>query len=86
MAPDLKKKVDAARAARLARENMTAEQLQAQVSSPRTLQTPFVNIYHLSAAERLRFSKARVVKFPTTRVIVSLPPRIIWHDLQPVRV
>ena len=48
MAPDLKKKVDAARAARLARENMTAEQLQAQVSSPRTLQTPFVDIYHLS--------------------------------------
>ncbi|KAF9653155.1 hypothetical protein BDM02DRAFT_3183111 [Thelephora ganbajun] len=30
LAPDLKKRVDAARAARLARENMTAEQLQAQ--------------------------------------------------------
>lgn len=34
LAPDLKKKVDAARAARLARENTTAEQLQAQASSP----------------------------------------------------
>lgn len=34
LAPDLKKKVDAARAARLARENTTAEQLQAQASLP----------------------------------------------------
>jgi hypothetical protein len=33
LAPDLKKKVDDARAARLARANMTAEQLQAQASS-----------------------------------------------------
>jgi len=34
LAPDLKKKVDAARAARQARENMTTEQLEAQASSP----------------------------------------------------
>jgi len=34
LAPDLKKRVDAARAARLARENTTAEQLQAQQNDP----------------------------------------------------
>lgn len=34
LAPDLKKKVDAARAARLARENNTAEQLKAQMNDP----------------------------------------------------
>lgn len=34
LAPDLKKKVDAARAARQARENMTTEQIQAQASLP----------------------------------------------------
>jgi len=34
LAPDLKKKVDAARASRLARENMTAEQLETQLNNP----------------------------------------------------
>ncbi|KAF9792449.1 hypothetical protein BJ322DRAFT_46952 [Thelephora terrestris] len=34
LAPDLKKQVDAARAARLARQNMTAEQLESQMNDP----------------------------------------------------
>jgi len=34
LAPDLKRQVDANRAARLARENMTNQQLQAQLNDP----------------------------------------------------
>jgi len=34
LAPDLKRQVDANRAARLARENMTSQQLQAQLNDP----------------------------------------------------
>jgi len=40
LAPDLKHKVDAARAARLARENMTSEQLQAQLKDPDSQKPP----------------------------------------------
>lgn len=36
LAPDLKKRVDEARAARLARENATTEQLKAQMNDPDT--------------------------------------------------
>lgn len=44
LAPDLKKQVDDARAARLARENMTAEQLEAQASAPWTAFTCAIGI------------------------------------------
>ena len=48
LAPDLKKKVDAARAARQAREGVTAEQIQAQASSPLISSMPSVETYCLS--------------------------------------
>ena len=78
LAPDLKKKVDAARAARQARENMTTEQLEAQASSQRSLANAFRrNLSPPPAAERPRCTKACVVEFPTAYAIVMLSTRAI---------
>ena len=46
LAPDLKKKVDAARAARLAREDVTTEQLKAQASALGNPLSSFSGINH----------------------------------------
>ena len=84
LAPDLKKKVDAARAARQARENVTTEQIQAQASPPFIRHMLSVETYHLSppADERPRFSKACVVKLPTSFLIVPPPVvRPLTYDL-----
>ena len=70
LAPDLKKKVDAARAARLAGERMTTE-LEAQASQLRASLFSSLESTIPHADERPRLSKTGMVEFPTNYVIVS---------------